>query len=337
MTLREAIEEFIKHWNNYNNHGKSTVKNLLAGSKPYALLQQPGMDFDREKFNEDDLLRCIRDSIVAYRSSKASAFEIYDMLIAYLNGRFGRSMELKGRPPVDISNITDRMMYLVKRLQVPEVTVEQIAEELWMSVDTIKEDIAKLRGRSTETIRICGKEFMVGELRRDNGKVYFDSSAHPLFLTGNLTQILVLLKGLKAMSEDRQYKAYAETMASEIWDQLSDYARERIPSVLKDLMNEDPEWYISLGSRSSDNAFTSEKACSLREKNSVIYWLKNDGECCIAYQKDDGTDLEILEHCTVKRLGDDTVTVVTDSNERELVESRIVGVAATLKDLLALT
>lgn len=133
-------------------------------------------------------------------------------------------------------------MFIAKYLQEDENKISELPDILWVSGRTIEEDISRLRGIE-DPIQICGRKFFIPDTTRENGSVRFPSTAHPLFLAENLTQILIMLKGLKTMSENPLYEPYAVQTGREIWNQLSSYAKKRIRFVLSEMMPEDLTWY----------------------------------------------------------------------------------------------
>ena len=68
--------------------------------------------------------------------------------------------------------------------------------------------------------------FGVEDRTRDKDRVALPSSVHPLFLTSNLTEVIITLKGLKAMSKQPALKGYAMKTANDIWEQLSQRAKD---------------------------------------------------------------------------------------------------------------
>ena len=70
-----------------------------------------------------------------------------------------------------------------------------------MYVQTLRE----AQDISGKDIQICGKVFHIDEVERIRGKIHFSSTAHPLFLTENLSQVIVMLKGLKTMAGNPLY------------------------------------------------------------------------------------------------------------------------------------
>ena len=175
-------------------------------------------------------------------------------------------------PPIDSYNSFERLMFIAKYLQDERHKKSDIADRLWVSEQTINADIRKLLGEDDDPIQICGKVFSIDEVEHSRGQVHFSSTAHPLFLTENLSQIIVTLKGLKTMAENPLYTEYAKLTAANIWEQLSDYAKMRIRFVLSKLLPEDLSWYESL--RKDDGcSFRTEVRCS--QGNNILDCIKN--------------------------------------------------------------
>ena len=122
-----------------------------------------------------------------------------------------------------------------------------------------------------------------------------------------------MLKGLKIMSENPLYKDYAQLAASDIWGQLSDYAKTRIDFVFSELLPEDLTWYKNL-KMNDEETFLTEQQCS--EGNHILDCLKNGKtfyaecntpngvriyrQCCCLSHTYDGHGIEI--ECTEGRV-----------------------------------
>ena len=62
------------------------------------------------------------------------------------------------------------------------------------------------------------------------------------------------------MAENPDYQRYAETTAVNIWEQLSDYAKDRIHKVIGPILPGDISWYDKL-EQESNNTFSREQDC----------------------------------------------------------------------------
>ncbi len=279
MNIRSHIEEFYDK-KQYKPYDSKAVQNLLfSGSEDYALVKQDGFDCESEF-----LPQAIKDSVRGYPRNKDIAIKIYKKLCKFLEDK---AVEVVvDFPPITVSNSFERLMFISKYLQDPRHKVKDLQNRLWVSERTINDDLTKLRGLDNDPIQICGKVFKIDDLERGREVVYFPSTAHPLFLTPNLTQVLVTLKGLKAMSNDPLYAEYAHLVATDIWEQLSDYAKTRIHFVLSELLPEDLAWYENLR-KQDDEYFYSEYRCS-PNGNVFLDCIKNEKPFCVEYDADDG-------------------------------------------------
>ena len=326
MTLFNLITAFAGNSRNYPHYKKNMVTGLLTGDNRYSLMHYLGKEASKEKFDPDVYAWAVQESVLSYKKDKQNAIDVYHLLTDYIN-RIARMKISLDTPPVDISNMLERRLYITKCLHDPTVKVEDLCTELWVGKDTIDDDLKALRGLGYDGIKVCGKPLIIDEMQRSKGHVYFSSTAHPLFLAFNLSQILIILKGLKAMSEDSRYNGNAIAAAREIWRQLSPYAKKRIPYVLENLMGEDPAWYLKLDE--SGSVFTTEHEASLIGCNTVLDCLKNGKPCSIFYDSADGP--EIIPAVRISQF-EGKFVVLEDG--RRLETDRILSSAYKKDDLL---
>lgn len=270
MEISKYLEEYVQK--------RKSAKNLLLGNSPASLVNQD--EFGNSEYLPDN----IKHSVRAYTRNKDSAIQIYKDFLTFLK-RKGIEVNVNF-PPISISNNFERLMFIAKYLQDPRHEVKELEDLLWVSSRTIEDDMQRLSGNSDDSIQICGKIFKIDDLERSKGHVNFPSTAHPLFLTPNLTQVLVTLKGLKIMGENPLYAEYARLMASDIWEQLSDYAKTRICFVLSELLPEDLTWYESLA-KQDDDSFYPEVRCSTPQ-NIFLDCIKNGKAFYVEYEGNDG-------------------------------------------------
>lgn len=285
MNISMYLEEFAskKHYYGLSCDAK-TVHNLIIGDADYSLKNQ------RNYSNSEYLASNIENSVRRYTRDKDIAIKIYKVLCEFLETKGVNVIDAKNCfPKISISNSFERLMFISKFLQDPNHKVSDLLGVLWVSERTINSDLAKLRGLDNDPIQVCGRKFMIDDLERERDAVYFPSTAHPLFLTPNLTQALVTLKGLKIMSYDPLYKEYALLIATDIWQQLSNYAKDRIRFVLSELLPEDLSWYENL--KKDDNEyFYPEYRCS-PNGNVFLDCIKNGKTFCVEYDGDKGISL----------------------------------------------
>ena len=279
MNISTYITEFAKKNHRYKPYSK-IYKTMLTGSKPYSMSSQTGYE------ESEYLPLTIKSCVQAYMGSKDTAIELFKDFVSFLKGK-GVDVPPVLFPPVPVSNTFERLMFIAKYLQGEDGRISNLHDILWVSERQIETDLGRLRGMD-DPIQICGRKFFIPDTERRDGRIRFQSTAHPLFLAEDLTQILVMLKGLKEMSTDPLYRPYAEETAAEIWEQLSDYAKERIRFVMQELMPEDFAWYESLQTPQDSNRFRTEETVSRIHNHGagvMLDCIKNGKSFCVEYQE----------------------------------------------------
>lgn len=330
MTIPSLVDKYISQKAGFF-YGlpckKSTVESLIE-------LLKKQVDI----LNTDNLDSAIVDAVRSYTRNKDVAIRVYKHFIQFLREN-GVDIEIDF-PSIDISNDFERLMFISKYLQNPDNKIDDLEEELWVSKTTIEADLKKLRGLDeTGSVKICGKVFKVEDLERRKNKVSFPSTPHPLFLTPNITQVIVSLKGLKKMSEDPLYERYAYYLAADIWEQLSDYAKDRIRVVLTELLPEDFAWYESLSKNENDEDdyeeeyFYSERRCSANN-NVILDCLKN-GKMFFAEYVSDG-ELFFYKncYCVPGTYNGDSIEVDCDCGRVALQINKIIKSAYSIEELI---
>ena len=333
MDIRPYINNYVK----LSHRGKPFSKifrSLLTGDKPYSLCVQYGFP-EAENLNES-----IPDSVKVYSNNKDNAIALYKDFVNYLK-RKGVDVPYISFPEIPVSNSFERLMFIAKYLQDSDHKISELPKLLWVSERQIQDDLLRLRGE-IDPIQVCGKTFSVPDSTKKNGTLSFASTAHPVFLAENLTQILVMLKGLKMMSENPLYKPYAESSAREIWAQLSDYAKDRIKTILSDVMPEDYTWYTALSETEDyldEEHFHTEKyVSSIRNDGPSVLLdcLKNGTVFSMEYQGEDG--IHIYKDCLIEEgsYRDKTPGIVVNCSEgkiRILIE-HVLKSAYTVEELI---
>ena len=333
MNIENLIHDYVK----LNRRRRSVpyhkiCTTLLTGSRPYSLNSQPGY------WESEYLPSNIRNSVMTYSSNKDTAIALYRDLIVFLTGK-GVSVPPIAFPPIPISNTFERLMFIAKYLQDENNRISDLSEKLWVSDRTIEEDMKRLRD-DVDPIQVCGKKFFISGTERRDGGIRFQSTAHPIFLAENLTQVLVMLKGLRVMAENPLYEPYALQTGREIWNQLSVYAKNRIRFVLQDLMPEDSSWYEKLAEVNDDYYFHTETACSqiYNSGSSVILdCIKNGKPFCVEYEEDG--KISVYSDCRMERNSYSTkplsIIVNCSGGRIRLLLDHVIRSAYTLEELAA--
>ncbi len=322
--IREACESFmdIRKADKYSSITFNTVKGIMKRF----LGKYPGTDL-----SPNALSYAIVETVRSYSSSKATAIAILKEFHGHAEMKYGIKAVIS-YPKVDISDSFERMMYIVKFLQDSEKTMTDLYDELWVSARTLEEDLAKLRGK--DPLQVLGRQLLVNDVERRDGKVLFSSTVHPMFLTLNLSQALTTLKGLKKMSGEPLYSEYAKVTASAIWSQLSDYGRNRLLKVLEELLGEDTRWYESLGSVEPKLFSTESEIGGMSTKSAILDCMKNKKPFNVEYQSEEGPAW--LKGCRVlpRSFTGEGISVISNGKEHVLIYDKIIKVSNLLEDLL---
>ena len=242
-----------------------------------------------------------KNVVCAYEHNKDNLISVYFEYNKLLIKKYKLDIAIE-YPPIPVMNTYERLMFIAKYLQKKEHKVSDLENILWQSQRTIAKDMARLQSEE-DALKVCGQKFVIKEMDRSMGHVSFGSTAHPLFLTCNLTQVITTLEGLRQMSERPEFTGYALPMAQNIWRQLSDYAKERIFYVMENLLNQDVQWYEDLDSY-NEYSYRTEAECCKDGPEILMYCLKGRGDdrkrrCNIEYSVSDEeseflTDVEVL-------------------------------------------
>ncbi len=332
LSLNECVEKYITS----RKYCPKAKDKKIAETLLNNLLDHKALSAARfqSTFDPDLFHIAVRETVENYSNSKDNAIRILKDFTSLVNEYTNTDVSDIKWPKISISSSFERQMYISKYLQNPEHAIDDLQDLLWVSQRTIEKDLGKLRGYDKDPIQICGRKYIVKDTQRSDGKLYFKSTVHPFFLTFNLTQVIVILEGLKEKAEDPFLSGYAINAACDIWEQLSDYGKTRIRFVLENLMPTELSWYDKLNQMqyTKRDLFTSEALCSKTEGcQSIIECLKNERPVFIEYDGESG--IEFIENATVLEYLGDKVLIRVDGIERALKHERVLRSAET-KEML---
>ena len=323
--IEELFEPFIRKYR--NKYDSDVARSLLSGGKDYSLNHQ-------EEFNEPEYLgENIKRCVMSYTKSKNTAIGIFKAFVEFLKEN-GIEAEVQF-PKIAVSNTFERQMFIAKYLQDESAEISDLPELLWISSKRIGDDLNKLRGLDGDPIRICGRDFIIEDTTRSRGRLNFASTVHPIFLTENLTQVIVLLKGLKHMAKTRSLADYANATAASVWQQLSDYAKKRIRYVLTELMPDgDGEWaWFEHLEHMNPVCFKSEESCSASD--ALMDCIKNEKPFMVEYR--DGERTRLITNCRYipgsAGLSASQITVRCDEGEVVLEMEKLIRVCYAKEEI----
>jgi len=328
MKIDTYVSDFVKaDKRNRYSYTKRISDDILLGKNPYSLVNQFG--YDESEYLQEN----IRNSVQAYTRNKDAAIEVYKMFVRFLEEK-DVAVDIVF-PPISVSSSFERQMFIAKYLQTPGHHISDLQGILWVGQRTIEDDISRLRGN--DPIQINGRPFCIPDTERKNNTIQFTSTAHPIFLAENLTQVLVMLEGLRTISENPLYTNYAMLTASNIWSQLSQYAKDRINKVVSEINTEFGKWVKTL-SEYKHETFMLEQSCVNVRNNgasAVLDSYKNGHSFCMEYN--DSGHIVILDNCVVipRSLHGNSVQIHSGEYVMEISLDDIIRSASTLEELAA--
>ena len=323
-TISQVIANFLNDKSLRYRYDIRTVKRLLGKPgvnsniqhREYALrsqdiLQRLWSEEITKPHVREALAVAIKESVLSYTRDKRTAVAIYKDLVGFIKEAY--HVEIPVAFPPTFASEFDRQMYIVKALHRKGRGVASLRDELWVSERTIENDLEKLRGSG---VSIMNQKITIEGIERERGVIEFGSTVHPLFLALNLTQVIVILQGLQHMAKEDGYRNYALKLATTVWHELSDYAKERIEQLTGPL-SLDPTWHAEIKSCGDRVLFNTEEECSADEGGAnVVYFLKNRKQCLIEYWDDRGTVVR-LANCLIQDYSRRTNEIVVCANDEK--------------------
>lgn len=321
------IKEFIEYYERTQKYDPPMkiggVKKLMIESPTYAFIKQQAYE-DTECLEYN-----FRSSVQNIKRNKDAAIQVYRLFLKFLQSK-GITADVTF-PPIPVSNSFERLMFIAKYFHEPGRKISALTTILWVDQKTVNSDIKKLTEEDNDSLQVCERKFKIPAVDSNTkDTLAFESTAHPLFLTSNITQLIAMLKGLRKMSEDPLFGNAAKIAAANIWEQLSDYAKKRVPEVMRTLLLEDTAWYENLKTPDKSH-FYPERALST-DLNIMLYTTKNMRTFCVEAR--DGNEKHIYTNCSLLHQSDpDHYTIRSDQGEVTLNKNDITQVAYSVDGL----
>lgn len=327
--IREMVEKFAGR--RHVSYKKSTVCNLfgLNGYSEYSFLSK----HKRQTFQEteqncmvDSIVLAIKESIWNYPFKKKTAIALYNEFVGFLSDRYNLSINVEF-PKVAIWDPLERQLAIIKMLHEPDISPNEMAEQLFVSVRTIEDDLKMIQESDTDTLQLMGQQVKIPYTRR-NSRFYFESTAHPLFLMPNLTQVITILEGLGKQAQLKDFSKFALLTAVNIWSELSDYARERI-NRLSDTLALDRVWLRKIQRMSEEgvsNLFQTERDCSDVDTVRSLIRINKSGEKCFIQYMDESGEIAYLEGVQIVSRGETDFTYRLDETDRTLKKDQVLRI-----------
>jgi hypothetical protein len=229
ITMKQSIEKYLSTIKNSKEKPVCTnllENNLLTNIK--VLLQKKGKNYELEIDIEPNsldwnvLVDAVEDTMRQCQDKKKSYGRL-KLYFTWLNRNYDTHFMLDEICPdrKAFESDIESQLDIIKYLQGTPKTMETLVERYWLNEKNIRPNLNALEN---------GIEFQDQKIkieRSSDGKqqLKYKSTAHPVFLPLNLTQVYALTVGIKKISKDTQYDNILNDLSDWIYSQLSDYAK----------------------------------------------------------------------------------------------------------------
>ncbi len=311
-TIRAMIEEF--YGRRYSN--KQTFK-LIKGNEVYSLFSQEEIVSILEKnvikTTQKDILNqqikeAFEESFKKIRrfNDKVFAKIFYSDLADFLNQQYSFTINMDFLNDILIGSPEERALYLLRETERMNTygetsTLTEIAAKLGCSRRSLEKDVQKI---TEQGFKLLGLSIQLVD--ESNSVLKMESTPHPIVMMQNITQIMIMLEGLRAMEGINAYRNYAQHTAITIWNQLTEYTQNSILDALERINEESDnfiEWYLNLGHESNyHQRFLSEmKGSEGNISSQMMYLGKNQKTFNLTYA-DKAGNTQNLDECIIERL-----------------------------------
>ena len=288
--------EFAAYIQQYYKYANQSTKRILENIQRYI------------DDNEIAVLDDLREYIFSTHGDKEQAAKIIEDFIQKANPENTNVIadgEIEDNP-------TLRQLKIAKYLQEPHTKTE-IGNYFHISDGIVQRDLAKLReGLDVLGTRVCINET---ETRTSDNKVLkqYLTTAHPLFLPLNLSEIYLMTIGLmKETQTSPMREKYAE-LVGRIVSQLSDYAIEKLESV-------DDEKLLP---QKTNNDYRAELLQSKTDR--MLYALKSGDVCaCVSFLHEGA--LTDCTNATIKSGHHKFYRIISETSEYEINGEDVIDV-----------
>ena len=227
--------------------------------------------------NKDDIESGIEDIITSHRGDKKGLQEFFRGLKRFIAQEKRTLLEMRFLNADIIDDPTERRLKIACYLHEPKSNA-QIMEHFYINDKTVRTDLNALE----EGMSFLGQEIKV-QVVRENKKVRYVSTVHPIFLPLNLTEVYALTVGmLKLTSPDNPMFDIYEYLAQFVSDQLSDYAKKIINNSAKEADVNLPQL-----KEPYRGAYRDERTLIEGRKNAFGYMMKRGEQCTVEYTEND--------------------------------------------------
>lgn len=293
--LKGLIEEYITKKVKGADEKEHVRQLLLVELKPYLEEEQLPFDISLESLQVREAYRQkIADAFVDLLSKTSNSKEYTQKRIVsfaeYLKKIYNVDLNLDEVFKREAVNPYERLVDLLKTLQEGK-TKQELLDYYSISRKPLEKDINEL----VMGTNILGQKVKIRDTQRDQNRITYQSSIHPIFLPLNMTEVYYLIMGLKSLSTDNEAMTNKtfDHLANRIYCQLSDYGRNKIDKKGKAMGIKFPhedefEKY--------NGSIDEEKMSTLNRKNTLAYLWKAGNKCTVHMNNN---EMEVIVDCYI--------------------------------------
>ncbi|SDY94525.1 hypothetical protein SAMN05660462_01315 [Proteiniborus ethanoligenes] len=295
MDLRHAIEEYIVKKVKGKEEKEQVTKLLLGELDPYLKEEQVHYNISLESLQarkeyRPSIVDAFYELLKKTRNNKEYTQKRIVSFSEYLQKKYKIELELGKVFERETLNPYERLVDLLKTLN-KGMTKSELMDHYSISRKPLESDINQL----VMGTKILGQEVKIRDIQKEQNKITYQSTIHPIFLPLNMTEVYYLIMGLKSLSKDQRNiasKTY-DDLANKIYCQLSDYARNKIDMKGRELGIRFP--YVD--EFDTYNGSKDEEKMIIDKKRDAILYLWKAGVKCTIHMNND--DMEIIKDCYI--------------------------------------
>jgi biotin operon repressor len=262
---------------------------------------------------------------------KVSGKKIYKELSSRLNTDYGFKIDISSLDDIVIGTSEERCVYLLRETERQNYngekkTLREIAAELGYGTRALQKDIKKM---TEQGFKLMGMNIKL--VSEKQNLLQMESTPHPVILMQNISQLVVMLEGLREMSKIEAYENSAISTAVDIWNQLTEYTRNKILDAIEKLdTNADTmNWYdfIDKEGKYHSRFVTEFENCSENPISQLMYLMKNGKQFNLTYINGEGTKAILCDCEIIKYLIDShELTVKNTEGTYDIVDEKIIEI-----------
>lgn len=340
-TIRKMLEKFIEA-----NHGPDMLEcqTLVLGDKKYSLSNQEEVKrildkniiktTNKEIYNSD-IAESMKQSVKKNKGFKDKVFSkvLFKELAEYLNNVYGFNISVDDVVGEIIGTAEERHLYILRETERENyggepMKLKDIADKIGCSPRLLQKDVQQI---TQQGFKLLGQNIKLIDEDQNDNLLKLDSTPHPVILMQNISQLLVMLEGLRSMEEIEAYRNYAHFTALNIWNQLTEYSQDKIIDAVDnmDIGDKAMNWYTTLEYRSkSYNRFVTEAKNSEGNPSSqLMYLCKNECPFHINYKNEENENITLFD-CNISYFNPtkSEVKVISSNEEYQLDIKKIIHI-----------